>query len=236
MLKAILNKYIILKIVLERTLPTQRNFLERILYAMDVSKYKFAKNYIKGKKVLNAACGEGYSSVILLRCGAKEVQGVDIDKRIISEAKKKYKNPRLKFYCQNAEQLSFPDNYFDAAVSMGTIEYLKSPEKFLKELKRVTKPESAVIISTPNGSITKKNGLLYWSRFHINEFTTSEMATMLKKYFKIVGIYHQMPFTKTKPFIAFKLLYAIFFRYTSIARRKAGITGVENIFICKNEY
>ncbi len=209
------------------------NFVHQFLKKQDICRYMFAAHYVKNKRTLNVACGDGYSSGILAKGGAKKVYGVDINREVIQRAKERYKK-KCTFSTQDAHHLQFEDNFFDCTISFETIEHLKHPHTFLKELKRVTKPGSYIIISTPNGRISKKAGFCI-SRYHLKEYTTDEMKSMLNKHFKVVSTWHQYPFSKSKPLLPLKIIHAFFFRDHMIIRRKKGISGCDNIFVCKNE-
>ena len=54
-----------------------------------IHRYKFALNYVKSKKILDIACGEGYGSNIL-SSEAEKVLGIDISSESINYAKNKY--------------------------------------------------------------------------------------------------------------------------------------------------
>ena len=51
-------------------------------------RYRLAAQLVKGKKVLDAACGEGYGSSLLAE-EAEEVTGLDIDKEAVENANHK---------------------------------------------------------------------------------------------------------------------------------------------------
>ena len=135
--------------------------MERLSFNEDVSynaieasihlnRYLMAKPFCKGKKVLDAACGAGYGSYLLKSWGADTVHGLDIDEVTIETAKQIFKSPNLFYAACNIEQLPFENNEFDVVVSLETIEHLDDPEQFLKEIKRVLKPDGVVILSCPN--------------------------------------------------------------------------------------
>lgn len=44
-----------------------------------LNRYAMAKSFCTGKRVLDAACGEGYGSFLMKKWGASEVFGIDID-------------------------------------------------------------------------------------------------------------------------------------------------------------
>ena len=115
-----------------------------------LNRYAMVKPIIKNKKVLDAACGEGYGSYLLKTWGASEVVGVDVSQTSIDKAASIFKCEGLSFQCQNVETLQFPNHYFDVIVSFETLEHLDHPENFLKGIRRVLKPGGTIIISCPN--------------------------------------------------------------------------------------
>ena len=49
-------------------------------------RYAFARRFAAGKRALDAACGEGYGTVLLATV-SKETIGVDIDEAVIAHAR-----------------------------------------------------------------------------------------------------------------------------------------------------
>ncbi|PIS34962.1 MAG: hypothetical protein COT36_04810 [Parcubacteria group bacterium CG08_land_8_20_14_0_20_38_56] len=157
-----------------------------------IERYSFALDYVKAKRILDIACGAGYGSALLAE-KANQVVGLDIDKDSIDYAKSHYSRQNLKFIMGDAQNFNFPDSFFDAIVSFETIEHLSSPSKFLKELKKVLKPNGILILSSPDREITKEILIdtSYKSPFHLKEFTLKELTSLLSKFFKIESIYGQ---------------------------------------------
>ncbi len=93
-------------------------------------------------RVLDVGAGTGFLSLILAEMG-HEVVGVDVSKNMIDRAKDKAKNKGLKidFRIDDAENLSFEDNSFDAVVNRAVLWTLPDPEKAVREWKRVLKPD-----------------------------------------------------------------------------------------------
>jgi GT2 family glycosyltransferase/ubiquinone/menaquinone biosynthesis C-methylase UbiE len=155
-------------------------------------RYALCFPYVQGKDVLDVACGEGYGSEILAQ-NAKHVAAVDIDKRVIAGAKKKYgRNRKIDFQVANCVALPFPDQSFDVVISFETIEHLDKLEQqqFLNEVRRVTRHNSVLIISTPNRDIySKQSGR--GNRFHKSELRRDEFRQLLKKSFKSVDLLGQ---------------------------------------------
>jgi ubiquinone/menaquinone biosynthesis C-methylase UbiE len=139
-----------------------------------------ASNFIKGKIILDVACGTGYGSFYLSQF-AKAVYGVDVNNDIINENIKKYKNSNLQFICSSAENLPFENDYFDVIVSFETIEHIHDYQKVMIEFKRVLKKDGLLIISTPNKLISEINHIR--NPFHIKEFYHEEFEKLLSSYF-----------------------------------------------------
>lgn len=150
--------------------------------AIHVNRYLAAKSVCKDKKVLDLACGEGYGSFLLSEWGAKEVIGVDISKESINNANKNFKKDNIKFLVSDAEKLStLEDKSFDLIVSFETIEHLKNPDLFLKEIKRLIKPNGIIIMSCPNDYFyypleNEKN------EYHLRKYSFEEYKELSEKH------------------------------------------------------
>jgi SAM-dependent methyltransferase len=109
-------------------------------------------------RVLELGCGPGKYVAILSALGF-EVVGVD-----------PFEFPSWRIIQENttaelrsgifAEQLPFPDRYFDHAACIGALLYFNSPQQALGELRRVVKPGGRLVLRTVNKSnlYTKTTG------------------------------------------------------------------------------
>jgi SAM-dependent methyltransferase len=154
-----------------------------------VYRYAFASQFVKGKRVLDIACGEGYGAAALKKAGAAHVIGVDISESACSHARNKY---GLDARRGTAEQIPLPDKSVDLVVSFETIEHISDPNGFLDECVRVLAPEGRVIISTPN------KGIYSWpagaqNPHHRLEMTEQEFAFALQSRFQDNCFYTQRP-------------------------------------------
>lgn len=158
-------------------------------------RYEFAKEYVKGKKVLDVACGEGYGSNILSEV-ADIVVGMDINAETVQLANEKYGSTKLTYIVGSAEKLPFENESFDAIVSFETIEHISetAQENFLSEIKRVLRPNGLLVMSTPNKAIYTDavNGK---NPYHIKEFYTDEFIAFVKDKFQSVEVFCQYPDT-----------------------------------------
>lgn len=156
-------------------------------------RYQFARQFVKGKTVLDAACGEGYGSSLLAGTAAN-VTGLDIDKETVERANRKYGNEKLSYQSGSIEKLPFENQSFDVIVSFETIEHVSEAiqKKFLSEISRVLKNDGILIMSTPNKAVY--TDLVEGDNpFHIKEFYVKEFKEFLGSYFANVEFYCQYP-------------------------------------------
>ena len=168
---------------LERVVPNEER--TKFLFQEHAIRYLFASQFVKSKTVLDAACGSGYGSSILMNAGAKKVVGIDNSSEAIEYCNKNYKKEDIEFKIENCEKINL-DTMFDIIVSFETIEHLKNQDNFLSGIKRVLKDDGIFIVSTPN-----KENYPSDNPFHFNEFTESEFKMFLGKYFSNIMMFYQ---------------------------------------------
>lgn len=157
-------------------------------------RYLLASSFVDGKSVLDIACGEGYGTN-LLASQAKEIMGVDIDKESVEHAIKNYKKSNIKFQVGSAEKIPILGKHlFDVVISFETIEHLDSigQDKFLKEIKRVLKPNGLLIMSSP---VKENYEKIVDNPFHLQELTEEEFKDLMDEHFKFVRILGQEYYT-----------------------------------------
>jgi SAM-dependent methyltransferase len=113
-------------------------------------------------RVLDVGCGTGYTTRgILKRANVAEAIGLDMTPVQLGRASKNLRSSRARvsLYRGDVENLPFRDQSFDAVVSVGAIEYFPNPQKALKEMARVAKPNGAVVVCGPEWAWFGKLGL-----------------------------------------------------------------------------
>lgn len=107
--------------------------------------------YVKsGDKILDLGCGNG-RLIELFDDKKVEYIGADISEKLIDIAKNKY--PQGKFILTPALNLPFSDNYFDKIYCLAVFFHIPSEEfrtHFLKEVKKVLKPDGLLILTVWN--------------------------------------------------------------------------------------
>jgi SAM-dependent methyltransferase len=155
-------------------------------------RYAFARRFAHGKRVLDAACGEGYGTA-LLGAVATSVVGVDIDPGTIAHAGATYgEGTRVRFVATSCTGLPIPSASFDVVVSFETIEHLPAGEQpdMLAEFARVLTPEGVLIISSPNKRLYS-DAREYLNPYHVQELYRDDLARLLGKPFPAQRWYHQ---------------------------------------------
>lgn len=154
-----------------------------------VHRYAFATSFVKGKRVLDIACGEGYGAAALQKAGATHVIGVDISKDACRHAQRKY---GIDTRVGSAEEIPLDDGSVDVVVSFETIEHVPHPERFLDECVRVLTPGGRLIISTPNKGTYKFMGGVQ-NPHHCSEMTEEQFSAALRARFRDTRFYTQHP-------------------------------------------
>src|SRR6185369_460506 len=154
-------------------------------------RYAFARRYAEGRRVLDAACGEGYGTA-LLGAKAAEAVGVDIDTRSIQHAQSAYGSATIRFVEGSCTALPFADASFDIVVSFETIEHLDAADQppMLAEFARVLKPAGLLIISSPNKRLYS-DARDYANEFHRHELYRDGLSALLAKAFPAQRWFHQ---------------------------------------------
>lgn len=158
----------------------------REIWYEHMHRYAFAAELVKGLRVCDAACGEGYGTAIL-RASAADAQGVDIDGPSIEHARRRYGEG---FHQTSVTDLPFEDAAFDAMVSFETIEHLPEQQQMLREFRRVLKPDGFLIISSPDKRYYS-DANDYDNPHHVKELYREEFIDLLGQYFNCVRLYGQ---------------------------------------------
>ena len=112
-------------------------------YYEDLIKF-FKYNIPEGSSVLEIGCGTGN---ILNSVSPKRGVGIDISSSMISIAQEKY--PHLEFIQMDCEKITLNEK-FDFIIVSDTLGYLEDIQKAFGELKKVTTPETRIIITVHN--------------------------------------------------------------------------------------
>jgi 2-polyprenyl-3-methyl-5-hydroxy-6-metoxy-1,4-benzoquinol methylase len=101
---------------------------------------------LAGKQTLDAGCGYGPFSEAAVRRGAAVVS-LDIVERLVAQTMARAASRGL---VADVCRLAVRDASFDVVICSELIEHTEVPERAIKELARVLRPEGLLILTTPN--------------------------------------------------------------------------------------
>ena len=157
-------------------------------------RYAFARRFVAGKRLLDAACGEGYGTALLAERAASAI-GIDIDADVIDGARDAYAaSGNLRFETASVTSLPIPDRSIDVVVSFETIEHVSASEQstMLAEFARVLVSDGLLILSSPNKR-RYSDARSYANPFHRHELYRDDLSTLLARDFPAVHWYRQAP-------------------------------------------
>ncbi|UXC89785.1 methyltransferase domain-containing protein [Sphingobium sp. RSMS] len=156
----------------------------RIAYE-HLHRYAICQDQVRGKRVLDIACGTGYGSAILASAAA-EVVGIDISAEAVGIAQSRFSLPNLTYQIADCFALPFADGAFDIVVANEMIEHVADHEALIREAKRVLATDGALLVSTPNKPVY--NRFRTPNVFHISEVDLAEFARELQAQFAHVQL------------------------------------------------
>jgi ubiquinone/menaquinone biosynthesis C-methylase UbiE len=126
--------------------------------------------------LLEVGCGIG-RGLALLTEKVSHYTAIDKNQNLIEQLQKEY--PQNTFIAQNIPPFStLKDNTYDFVVSFQVIEHIQKDEDFIKEIYRVLKKGGKFLVTTPNRLLS-----LTRNPWHIREYTSQELETLILKYF-----------------------------------------------------
>ncbi len=149
-----------------------------------LARYKFAAKFVRGKSVLDIACGTGYGGPLLQNAGARSYCGVDIQDSLVSQASEKYGNDCISYVLGDVTSLDMSETY-DVVISFETIEHVSDYRNALRCLRSAIRPGGKLLISSPNRPITTPGATSLKStplnKYHTQEFTIDELVQLLQE-------------------------------------------------------
>jgi SAM-dependent methyltransferase len=153
-------------------------------------RYAYAAGFVKDKRVLDLAAGEGYGSQLLARTAAAVV-GVDIDPRTVRHATQKYGTPTIQFIPGSAAAVPLgAEPPFDVVVCFEAIEHIEDQQALLREVARLLAPDGLFIASTPNAA-EYRSADEEPNPFHVKELQVEEFRQLLAGHFAHVRLLGQ---------------------------------------------
>jgi len=105
---------------------------------------------VHGGRILDVGVGTGYPFASYFSSQGYDVYGIDISEDLIEECNANF--PKVKAFVGDAENLKFPENYFDAVYCFRTTWYFTDVLKAINEMIRVTKNGGYVFFDIMNAN------------------------------------------------------------------------------------
>jgi malonyl-CoA O-methyltransferase len=134
---------------------------------------------ISGLRVLDAGCGKGrFAKALLEKYPSADIWGLDISDEML---RKKVANITTRQ--GSLMNMPFPDNYFDHAYCVESLEHVITPKAAIRELFRVVKPGGHLLIIDKNVDCLGSLKIEAWERW----FDKNEVEILFSKYCKSIS-------------------------------------------------
>lgn len=163
----------------------------REIWYEHVHRYAFAQPLAAGKRVLDAACGEGYGSHLLAGV-AESVTGVDIDEATVAHARRRYGNQgNLDFRVGDVTALTdLPEAGFDLITCFETLEHVQAQEALIEGFARLLAPDGLLLVSSPDkAEYSDRRG--FDNPYHVRELYRDQLQALLGRHFPHVRLWGQ---------------------------------------------
>jgi 2-polyprenyl-3-methyl-5-hydroxy-6-metoxy-1,4-benzoquinol methylase len=139
--------------------------------------------------VLDVGCGAGFGANLLAEVAA-QVTGIDYSTEAIDYARSRYSRENVSFMVMGAQHLTF-NTHFDLAVCFEVLEHVREPEDILRGIRSVLKPNSKVVISTPNIGWERLDlvGLGFVNEHHVHVMALDELERSFTRHFVLDAIF-----------------------------------------------
>ena len=126
------------------------------------------------KRILDAACGDGRYSRLLLRHADSDavLTSFDLSQKMLHRARKRLHSERVSHAAADLTRLPYAEKSFDAIVCGWVLEHLPDPRPGLIELARVLSPGGRLLLMTTENTFT---GSLCSHTWHCRTYNRREL-------------------------------------------------------------
>ena len=176
------------------TFPFEQKDIANMQYYINMDIRYQSPNRLMAKKVnllltllqpnsrfIDIGCGTGE---FLLKAKDKfdELVGIDNNENAINFAKEKIKNiTKMRLINSNDGKIPYPDEYFDTATCLDVLEHMRDSKECLREIWRVLRPQSELIVTVPNWYDIINMRLLKKNSFHVQAHSPYGWINILRE-------------------------------------------------------
>lgn len=150
-----------------------------------------ARSFNNPKDIAEVGAGEGYLIEKLVKMHPKaSIVGCDLSERVNELARERLASfPQVSILKEDAENVSFADDSFDAVICCEVLEHVEHPEKAIAELYRILHKGGVALVSVPHEPIWR---MLNMARFkyvkdlgntpgHLNHWTRGQFKQFVRQ-------------------------------------------------------
>ena len=191
-----------------------------------MARYSFAKSYSKGF-ILDLGASSCYGSSMLAGDDSNYVVSADLNRNVLLYGKKVFTRKNMDAVCCDARYLPFRSASFNTIVSIETIEHLRDPSLFLKEVNRVVKSFGLIVVSTPNKNVTSPILSTPLNPYHYKEYELKGLTRKLEIHgMKTIDAFYQ---TRINLYLFFARTICLVLAFLPIKLR-VGLLPLRNLF------
>lgn len=160
------------------------------------ARFRFGAGYVRGKTVIDCACGTGEGTRTFAMAGAQHVYAYDISPEAVRITADRCGDAGVSVSVGDVAALPLPDNFADLFISFETFEHLPQPERLMVEAHRVLKPGGTFLCSTPNRDVSSPGYTIDskpWNSFHSKEYNAAEFVSLAQGIFDTCKAFGQNP-------------------------------------------
>jgi SAM-dependent methyltransferase len=144
--------------------------------------YQYAIELVRGKRVLDAGCGEGFCTRRLAEAAA-EVVGVDYSAEAIETSRRSWSAPNLSFRVEDLSRPPAGDERYDVILNFQVLEHIEDEHAFLAGLRDRLAPGGVLMLTTPNVLQSFSE-----NPCHLREYSPDELRRLLESVFGSVEL------------------------------------------------
>lgn len=139
------------------------------------SRLRMLSRHMAPGSILDVGCATGYFLEVAQEAGW-DVHGVELSDFSAQLARKKFGD---RVFPGTLEQAAFPPASFDVVSLSDLLEHVPAPELFLREVRRILKPDGSLVIVTPDvSSLSARLMKEKWSHFKVEHLYYFSPATI----------------------------------------------------------
>lgn len=140
------------------------------------NRYYWAGEYANGKDVIEVACGAG-NGLGYLQSRARSVQASDIADEVLAAPRAHY-GSRIRLEKADVARLPYADASADVLILFEAIYYVADVDAFMREARRVLRPEGVLLVATANKDLYDFNP----SPFSHTYFGAADLNALMRKH------------------------------------------------------